>query len=360
MSETEKPANSETGSKGARQPALGRVANPSQAASLSHTNPCPRILVVRLGAMGDLIHTLPAVASLKNAFPGARLTWAVEPRWAPLLEGNPAVDRIALLRRGTLSGLAVSWRELRAEGYDFAIDFQGLIKSALVAACAGPEWIFGFDKAQVRERAAALFYSRQVFSPAAHIVDRNLDLAAEAGGARCAIAFPLPPGTPEGDLPDGDFVLASPLAGWRSKQWPLERYARLAELLRDIPLVLNAPPGADLPAPAPGNMRFHFSGLPGLIHATRRAAAVVGVDSGPLHLAAALGKPGAALFGPTDPARNGPHGGSLRVLRHRSAATTYKRREAIDASMLRISPEEVLEALKEALAASRPAAERPA
>src|SRR5271169_3122622 len=114
------------------------------------------ILAVRLGAMGDVIHALPAVASLKNGFPGARLTWVVEPRWAPLLERNPYVDRVVLLRRKTAGGLLESWRELRSEEYDFAVDFQGLLKSALTAACARPRRIFGFDASQIRERAAAL------------------------------------------------------------------------------------------------------------------------------------------------------------------------------------------------------------
>jgi heptosyltransferase-1 len=159
--------------------------------------------------------------------------------------------------------------------------------------------------------------------------------------------FPLPPGRPEGDLPAGDFVLASPLAGWASKQWPMEHYASLAARLRDelgIPLVLDGPPGADFSAAAAALP--HYASLPGLIHATRRAAAIVGVDSGPLHLAAALAKPGVAIFGPTDPARNGPYGDSLRVLRAAAAATTYKRGAAIDFSMRDISPDEVFEVLR--------------
>jgi heptosyltransferase-1 len=308
----------------------------------------PAILVVRLGAMGDIVHTLPAVAALKLGHPGARLTWVVEPKWAPLLEGNPFVDRVLLLRRDSLAGLMASRRALIEANCQFAVDFQGLMKSALVAAAAHTGRIFGFDASQVRERAAALFYSRQVFSSAAHVVDRNLDLAAAAGGAAAdPPVFPIPPGRPEGDLPPGDFVLASPLAGWRSKQWPLTHYRTLAARLRSelgIPLVLNGPPGAPFESIDPAVA--HYSSLPGLIHATRRAGAVVGVDSGPLHLAAALKKPGVAIFGPTDPARNGPYGHSLKVMRTSAATTTYKRGAAIDESMLKISPDEVFEALR--------------
>jgi heptosyltransferase-1 len=309
-----------------------------------------RILVVRLGAMGDIIHTLPAVASLKHSHSGSRLTWAVEPRWAPLLAGNPFVDRLVTIRRDSPASIFESLRALRAESYDFAVDFQGLIKSALVASLAAPERIFGFDNSHLRERAAGLFYSNQTASASAHIVDRNLDLAAAAGASSVLRSFPLPLGLPQGELPSGDYILASPLAGWCSKQWPTAHYRTLAARLRRelaIPLVLNGPPGAaftDIP-----EALIHTSGLPGLIHATRNAAAVIGVDSGPLHLAAALGKPGVAIFGPTDPVRNGPYGESVRVLRSPSAVTSYKRGNTIDDSMQQVSPDQVFEALRAAV-----------
>jgi heptosyltransferase-1 len=316
-----------------------------------------RILVVRLGAMGDIVHALPAVAWLKQFHPGSHLTWLVEPRWAPLLEENPYVDRVVLLHRQNFAGLVETRRELRTAHYDFAVDFQGLLKSAMAASAASPDRLYGFHQSQVRERLAALFYSHKTVSRAAHVVDRNLELAAACndGGMQPAKRlFPLPPGRPEGDLPPGDFVLASPLAGWVSKQWPMGHYGALGARLRDelgIPLVLDGPRGADFAAVEAAVP--HHSSLAGLIHATRRAAAVVGVDSGPLHLAAALGRPGVAIFGPTDPARNGPYGDSFRVLRPGAVKTTYKRGAAIDPSMQSISPDEVFEALKATMGAHR-------
>ncbi|MCX6633003.1 MAG: glycosyltransferase family 9 protein [Candidatus Solibacter sp.] len=316
-----------------------------------------RILVVRLGAMGDIVHTLPAVAWLKQSHPGSLLTWLVEPRWAPLLEGNPYVDGVVLLRRRSLAGLLETRRELRAADFDLAVDFQGLLKSAIAGSAARPDRLFGFHQSQVRERLAAWFYSHKTLSRCAHVVDRNLELAAACAGSGIPAGerlFPLPPGRPEGDLPPGDFVLASPLAGWVSKQWPMGHYRALAVRLRNelgIPLVLDGPPGADFGA-AEGTAPHHSS-LPGLIYATRRAVAIVGVDSGPLHLAAALGRPGVAIFGPTDPARNGPYGDSLRVLRTGGAATTYKRAAAIDPSMRNISPDEVFEVLRAMIGARR-------
>src|SRR5437763_840822 len=193
--------------------------------NVKEANSALRILVVRLGAMGDVIHTLPAVASLKHSLPGAHITWAIAPKWAPLLDGNVFVDGRILIERDSLTALLRSRRELHREGFDFAIDFQGLIQSALIASAARPDRIFGFDRSQVREKAAALFYSNCVASASKHIVERNIDLARAAGATSVLHTFPLPPGEPEQPLPGGDFVLACPLAGWASKQCPMESYA---------------------------------------------------------------------------------------------------------------------------------------
>jgi heptosyltransferase I len=324
-------------------------------------SPTVRILVVRLGAMGDIIHTLPAVASLKHSLPGSHITWAVAPQWAPLLEGNVFVDRLIGVERTSLPGLLRSRKELRREPFQFAVDFQGLIKSALVASVAGPDRIFGFARSQVREKPAALFYSNYSAPTSAHVVDRNLDLARAAGASSLLYKFPLPPGESEGTLPGRDFVLACPLAGWKAKQWPLEFYSQLAGRLEremGLALVVNGPPSsAGVLAGIPGAVA-HTSGLPGLIYATRKAKAVVGVDSGPLHLAAALEKPGVAIFGPTDPSRNGPYRSSIEVLRSPAAETSYKRGAEIEGSMRAIPVERVL-AVLEAQLHSRPTAAHP-
>lgn len=316
-------------------------------------------MAVRLGSMGDVIHALPAVATLKHSYPGSALTWLIEPRWACLLEGNPFVDDVMVLERRTLAGIRCAWRELRARRFRFVVDFQGLCKSALAASAARAGRIYGFHQSQAREPVAALFYSDRVRAGAAHVVDRNLELAAAAGASSVVRAFPLPEGVPEGVLPEGGFVLACPLSGWAGKQWPLDYYAALAGLLGrrlGLPLVLNAPPQAMGMLKGGEGIVAHASGLPGLIHATRRARAVVGIDSGPLHLAAALSKPGVAVFGPTDPVRNGPYSGTITVLRDPGAVTTYKRFDEIDPSMRSVTPEAVFEALEERLAGrSRPA-----
>src|SRR5271169_6831615 len=139
-----------------------------------------RILVVRLGAMGDVIHALPAVASLKHSFPHSHVSWVMRPRWMPLVEGNPFVDEVIPFER-TMGGIAAAWRRLRQDRFDLAVDLQGLVQSALVAAAARPDRIVGFHRSQAPERAAALVYSMGVATSAAHIVDRNLELVAAAG-----------------------------------------------------------------------------------------------------------------------------------------------------------------------------------
>ena len=307
----------------------------------------PRILVIRLGAFGDVIHALPAVASLKHSIPHSKITWIIEPKWSVLLQDNPYIDSVIPFERGTLGGLRSAWHRLRDPGFDFVVDFQGLIKSALVASVARAERIFGFDAEAAREWMASWFYSNRVPRRGYHAVERNLDLAAAAGASSLLHTFPLPTGAPENQLPDGPFVLASPMAGWGAKQWPLEYYAKLGEQLHrefQLPLVLNGPQPVRL-----AGVWTHVSGLPGLIDATRRATAVIGVDSGPLHLAAALGKPGVAIYGPTDPARHGPFGGTISVLRSSKAATNYKRTSEPDASMRDISPELVCSAMERVL-----------
>jgi len=310
------------------------------------------ILVVRLGAMGDVIHALPAVAALKR-MPGARITWVIDPRWTPLLDGNPDVDVVLPLNRRDWSSVRACWRHLRSAHFDLAVDFQGLLKSAAVIAAAGADRAVGFHAQQARERAAALFYSKTVLTKSEHVVDKNIELAEAAGATDVGRMFRLPLANPEGPLPARPFVLCFPLAGWRSKQWPLEYYTELAKRLdaAGIPLVVNGGESARADLDRIAGAQVNVSGISGLIGATRGAAAIVGVDSGPLHIAAALGKPGVAIFGPTDPARNGPYGGTIAVLRSRNATTSYKRGDEIDPSMRSIRPGDVWDALLPQLAA---------
>jgi heptosyltransferase-1 len=306
--------------------------------------------------MGDILHTLPAAASLRKSFPDAEIVWVVAPKWMPLLMGNPAIDRIVPFERTGTPALLGSWKALREVRPDIAVDFQGLLQSALVARASRPQMLFGWSRKVAREPIAALLYTKKATPGAAHIVDRNLELAVAAGAQCITCEVWIPDGCVEGKLPEEPFVLAHPFAGWVSKQWPIERYDDLGRRLEGdgIALVANVSMNRAEELRSFQHVHVHTSSLEGLIHATRRATAVLGLDSGPLHLAAALEKPGVALFGPTDPARNGPYGGSIRVLRDADAVTTYKRGDTINPSMTALTVDQVYEALCETLRTSEP------
>lgn len=309
------------------------------------------ILVIRLSAMGDIIHTLPAAITIKKSFPHRKLAWLVAPRWQPLLDGNPYIDELIPFDRNSLRQ---SWRALRATRPELAFDFQGLVQSALVGRAARPDRLFGFDRTVAREPMASIFYTERIPVKGPHRVERNVQLAAAAGAYNLTYECWIPPGEPGLNLATGPFVLTSPFAGWAGKEWPLESFEALAIELRKegLELVANV---AERRAPELTGLKYlrvHTSSLAGLIAATRSATAVVGLDSGPLHLAAALRKPGVGLFGPTDPERTGPFGGSMTVLRAGNVETTYKRHGSIHASMRAISPKDVANAVLASVAAA--------
>jgi len=284
---------------------------------------------------------------LKRSFPEDRLVWAMAPKWRPLVEGNPFIDDVISFNRRDTKKLVTCWRQLRNLRPRTAIDFQGLIQSALVGRASKAQQLVGFDRLSVREPLAAMLYTDRLRPTAGHVVDRNLQLAELAGAHSLTTNAWLPPGTDEGTLPGGPFVLTNPLAGWKSKQWPLKNYELVAQRLQreGVELIANVPSHDAGEFRELKHVRLHSSSIGGLIAATRRATAVLGVDSGPLHLAAALGKSGVALFGPTDPERNGPYGGSIEVMRVSGAGTTYKRHDEIHPSMTQLAPEAVAERL---------------
>ncbi len=308
-------------------------------------------LIIRIGAMGDIIHTLPAVASLKASQPERPLLWLVAEKWLPLLAGNPSVDNTLIFDRSSWQAIRETYQRVKQARIETAIDFQGLIKSALSGWLARPQRFFGFDRAHVRERPASWFYTDRVPANGPHRVERALQLARAAGATEIVSDGWIPPGSIEGDLPGGPFVLTTPFAGWVGKEWPLAFLDALGRELRreGIDLVANVPDSRSNELADLQNVRLHRSSLSGLIGAMRLASAVVAPDSGPLHLAAALRKPGVALFGPTDPAANGPFGGTITVLRASDAETTYKRHRQVHSSMHKVTVEQVTAALMASL-----------
>ncbi len=357
-----------------------------------------RLLVVRLGSMGDIVHALPAVARLREAYPLARIGWVVEERWTPLLvaegapparprgPGRPLVDAVhvvntvgwrrALLSDETWAEVRHAVRELRAAKYDLAVDFQGAWKSAVLAQLSRAPMRLGF--AQPREKPATMFYTEQVQASGRHVVEQNISLAGavlrQPGAAAAmqphvgAAAFGCPI-LPRDEAAERTacaelekrglerFAIINPGAGWGAKQWPAERYGEVAQALaeRGLPSIINYGPGEEALARAleragSGSASAIPATLGELIAFTRRARLLIGGDTGPTHLAALLGVPVVALYGPTDPARTGPYSPASTVLRSADSITESSHRAEPESGLLSIKPEEVMVAAEMLLA----------
>ena len=363
-----------------------------------------RLLVVRLSAMGDIIHTLPAAAALRQAFPHATLGWLIEERWAELLctlrhpragrrsPQRPLVDcvhsvntaewRRAPFSFNTWQQMAAGLSQLRGIQYDAAIDFQGAVRSALLARWSGAPIVYG--SAQPRENVASMFYTRKVLlkTQGTHVVEQALALAgavassAVVPGAIVSSAIAptaiLPPAAhARGGVSRGpgcreqncrlhgdvnDFAILNPGAGWGAKRWPVERYGQVAkELAKDgLCSLINYGPGEEelavaVEAAGEGAARKISCSISELIALTRRARLFIGGDTGPMHLAAALKIPVVAIFGPTNPARNGPFGTRSIVLRSASSMTDHTRRREPEQGLLEITAGEVVAAARKLL-----------
>ncbi|HLX83217.1 MAG TPA: lipopolysaccharide heptosyltransferase I [Terriglobales bacterium] len=341
------------------------------------------VLIVRLSAMGDIIHTLPAAAALRQAFPDATLGWLVEERWAELLcapgyprsgpgsTQRPLVDRIhtvttkewrrAPFSANTWRGIATSLRELRGLDYDAVVDFQGAIRSAVLSYWSGAPVIFG--SAHPRERAARIFYTHKIQPEGAHVVEQAMTLSATVVGNPIPIPhveFPVDPDAERkiaGLVADAEaFAILNPGAGWEAKRWPAERYGEVArELAKEgINSLVNYGPGEENLAAAvenasAGAARRVSCSISELIALTRRARLFIGGDTGPLHMAAALNVPVVAIFGPTDPVRNGPFGTRSIVLRNAASVTDHSRHREPEQGLLEITAEEVVAAARKLL-----------
>jgi heptosyltransferase I len=323
-----------------------------------------RFLIVRLGSLGDIIHTLPAAAALRDSFPHARIDWVVESKWRALLEGNRDLNRVISFDRRRVAGVVETVASLRRAQYTSAIDFQSLYKSALLGFLSGAEERLGFDRAYAREGLATLLYTQRIHPFGMHKVEHNLSLAVAAGAEASSVPrFAFPDSAEANEWADGklrelgglDFYVVSPGGGWRSKCWPAERYGALhSEISKRMGLrgIVSFGPGEEklaeaAVAAAGSDALFPLAmDLPQLMAVLRRAKFFVAADTGPLHLAAALGTPVVGLFGPTDPGRNGPFGGTSVVVRKAEAGeTTYKRGASYSAAMMRIEVSDVLAAI---------------
>jgi heptosyltransferase-1 len=352
-----------------------------------------RILIVRLSSMGDILHAMPAVTLLRQALPEGSIGWIIEERWAPLLcapgtplsgprsPGRPLVDVVHTVDTATWRATPFSpetwkevWairRELRAEAYELAIDFQGALRTALMAHWAGAKTLVGFE--HPREHAASLLYDRRVEAEGSHVIEQSVSLAAALS---CTAAMPPPIALPVDAAAEKwcenalrqhqihEFAILNPGAGWPGKQWPAEYYGEVAKGLAALGFrsLVNFGPGEESLARAVENSSDDEAeavpcSLSELISLTRRARLFIGGDTGPMHLAAALRVPVVGIFGPTNPSRSGPFGTRSIVLRSAASSNTEtvrrsaarKEREQPDPGLLSITVEDVLGAAMQLL-----------
>ena len=294
-----------------------------------------RILIVKLGSIGDIVHTLPAVAAIRKALPDSEISWVVERRSAEILRDNPILDRLIVvdtkaLRRGLVSGETLraprqQLRQLRASAFDIAIDFQGLLKSASIARLSGARRVFGFQRDALREPASRLLLSKSVpISKNSHVIRKNLALASGALGISVPedadLEFPI--ATNAGHEAEAlnaagvgsQYAILNPGGGWPTKLWSAERFGRLADELwshHGLHSLVTPGPGEEalaetvLQSSQSGRARAVNISLKGFYELAKRAQVYVGGDTGPTHLAIAAGAPIVGLFGPTEWWRNG-------------------------------------------------------
>jgi heptosyltransferase-1 len=327
-----------------------------------------RFVVVRLGSLGDIVHTFPAVAGLRESFPQAEIVWLTHPRWVNLVASSGLASDIWPVDSRDLGSVRKIVRRLRSQTWGAAIDYQGLWKAAFLPFFGGVPRRIGFSSQTVREYGVPILYSDRVDAKTQHIADQNGELSLRAGARRGVGEFSLCVNENDARQVSADlqkrgitrYVVLSPGGGWRSKCWPVDRFGALCErIAREmaLPCIVNYGPGeqqladAVLASHTIGNSIAYDGELGPLMALLRNAECIVGGDTGPLHLAVALRTPVVALFGPTDPRRNGPFPPGDPVLRSANAATTYARSNETDPSLLALSVEAVFEAVKTRLGA---------
>lgn len=296
-----------------------------------------RLLVVKLGSIGDIVHTLPSLAAIRRAIPRAEISWVVERRAAEILRDNHILDRLIevdtkALRRWPVSGETLlaprqQLRRLRASAFDSALDFQGLLKSAAIARLSGARRSYGFARNALREPPSRFLLTKTVRVPLdSHVIVKNLALV------EGALGIPVPKDPAEFEFPiatsrshemeaekaaasvAGRFAILNPGGGWPTKLWSAERFGALADELwthHGLSSLVTYGPGEHqlaetvLRASRSGRARAVSPSLKGFYALAKRASLYVGGDTGPTHLAVAAGTPVAGLFGPTEWWRNG-------------------------------------------------------
>lgn len=328
----------------------------------------PKFLVVRLGSLGDVVHAFPAVAALRESFPKGKIVWLTHPRWRALVAAAGIANEIWEVETRSFSSVREMRNRIRVGEFTAAIDYQGLWKSAALPFLAKVSRRIGFSSASVREFGVPLLYTERVQIHSEHVAEMNGELSLRAGATNPTAKFtPAVPSKAKEAIhkmlqAEGidSYVVLSPGGGWLSKCWPVERYAELARRLHSefgMRSVINYGPGEDqlaqqvLGAAGDANPVTYSGSFGELMALLQNARCVVAGDTGPMHLADALGTRVIAIFGPTDPKRNGPYVGGKSgkgiVVRAEGVETTYKRDNSPHPSLLKISVDDVLNEMRE-------------
>jgi heptosyltransferase-1 len=335
-------------------------------------NWAPRILIVKLTAIGDVIHAMPVAAAIRERFPKAYIAWLAEGRAGDLLAGHRAIDRRIVVPRRWLKSPSAVWhlrRQLRGQQFDITLDLQGLTKSAVAAWLSGAKRRIGFGGEMGRE--VSRWFNRERVTPkSAHVVDRYLELLAPLGIEKPAVRFDVPRFSEAATNVErflarerlvGSLAVINPGAGWPSKRWPAERLGQVALHLGERHSLASVVVWAgseekawaeEIVSIAKGHARLApATTLAELAELSRRACLFVGADTGPMHLAAAVGTPCVGLFGPMPAERNGPYGrGHIAIQKMRMEGTSRERRGATNETMLAISVADVAGACDSILA----------
>jgi ADP-heptose:LPS heptosyltransferase len=328
-------------------------------------------LVVRLGSLGDIVHTMPAVAGLRQSFPEAGITWLTHPRWKVLVESCGLASEIWATETRSLDSLRQIIRGIRESHFTTAIDYQGLWKSAALPVLGGVKRRIGFSSETIREWGVPVLYTERVRCTKKHIADQNGEVSERAGArngvARVSLGVPPLGCSRMRALLERhgveQYIVLSPGGGWRSKCWPAVRFGALCRMIRKslgLRCVVNYGPGESelvetlKAAAGDADPLLCNEELGPLMALLQNARCIVGGDTGPLHLAIALGTKAVGLYGPTDPVRNGPYPYNSRdiVLRAPGAVRDHSRKDETDPAMLAITVGEVFQALERRLGAT--------
>ena len=325
---------------------------------------------MRLGSLGDVIHAIPAAAALRARYRDARIDWLVDPRYVPVVQLVDGVDdAIAIDPRGGIGPLLGTIRQLRRVGYDAVVDLQGLLKSAVLARAAGARRTIGLPREHLREPMARIFYG-ETPDPGRdpHVVRKNLMLTGALGVQDPRVTFPLKlPRTTAADTVAAVFgaegyALINPGAAWPNKRWPPQHFGALAAEIRERigvrSLVVWGPGEEGIASLVVGASRGAAALAPktdviDLFAIARHAKLMVSGDTGPLHIAAAVGTPVVALFGPTFTERNGPWDrADITISRAARCVCHYERKCRLPQPCIEdISVDEVVSAVEHRVAA---------